>query len=101
MLKGCHAGSGASRLQPDESASPGVPAAALGSEVRPKSLLAKKARFRLKKSGKVVFGPTIGSNMVEAQEIVVPLVNTLDNDADFFTKPLAPKRFKSTLGDGS
>jgi hypothetical protein len=33
-------------------------------------------------------------DMVEAQEIVVPLVNTHDNDADFFTKPLPPKRFK-------
>ena len=33
-------------------------------------------------------------DMVESQEIVVPLVNTHDNDADFFTKPLAPKRFK-------
>ena len=33
-------------------------------------------------------------DMVEAQEIVVPLVNTQENDADFFTKPLAPKRFK-------
>ena len=33
-------------------------------------------------------------DMVEALEIVVPLVNTKDNDADFFTKPLAPKRFK-------
>ena len=33
-------------------------------------------------------------DMVEAQEIIVPLVNTKDNDADFFTKPLAPKRFK-------
>jgi len=33
-------------------------------------------------------------DMVEAQEIVVPLVNTNDNDADFFTKPLAPKRYK-------
>ena len=33
-------------------------------------------------------------DMVEAQEIVVPLVNTNDNDADFFTKPLPPKRFK-------
>ena len=33
-------------------------------------------------------------DMVEAQEIVVPLVNTTNNDADFFTKPLAPKRFK-------
>ena len=32
--------------------------------------------------------------MVEQQEIVVPLVNTKENDADFFTKPLAPKRFK-------
>ena len=32
--------------------------------------------------------------MAEAQEIIVPLVNTHDNDADFFTKPLAPKRFK-------
>ena len=32
--------------------------------------------------------------MVEDQEMVVPLVNTEDNDADFFTKPLAPKRFK-------
>ena len=33
-------------------------------------------------------------DMVEAQEIIVPLVNTQDNDADFFTKPLPPKRFK-------
>ena len=33
-------------------------------------------------------------DMVESQEIVVPLVNTHDNDADFFTKPLSPKRFK-------
>lgn len=33
-------------------------------------------------------------DMVEAQEITVPLVGTADNDADFFTKPLAPKRFK-------
>jgi hypothetical protein len=33
-------------------------------------------------------------DMVEAQEIVVPLVSTEDNDADFFTKPLSPKRFK-------
>jgi hypothetical protein len=33
-------------------------------------------------------------DMVEAQEIVVPLVSTEDNDADFFTKPLPPKRFK-------
>ena len=33
-------------------------------------------------------------DMVEALEIVVPLVNTNDNDADFFTKPLPPKRFK-------
>ena len=33
-------------------------------------------------------------DMVEAQEIVVPLVPTHDNDADFFTKPLPPKRFK-------
>ena len=33
-------------------------------------------------------------DMVEAQEIVVPLVGTADNDADFFTKPLPPKRFK-------
>ena len=33
-------------------------------------------------------------DMVEAHEIVVPLVNTHDNDADFFTKPLPPKRFK-------
>jgi len=33
-------------------------------------------------------------DMVESQEIIVPLVNTNDNDADFFTKPLAPKRFK-------
>jgi len=32
--------------------------------------------------------------MVEAQEIVVPLVGTKDNDADLFTKPLPPKRFK-------
>ena len=32
--------------------------------------------------------------MVEAQEIIVPLVNTQENDADFFTKPLPPKRFK-------
>ena len=29
-------------------------------------------------------------DMVESQEIVVPLVNTSDNDADFFTKPLPP-----------
>ena len=34
-------------------------------------------------------------DMVEALEIVVPLVNTKDNDADFFTKPLMPKRFKA------
>ena len=33
-------------------------------------------------------------DMVEAQEIVVPLVSTENNDADFFTKPLPPKRFK-------
>ena len=33
-------------------------------------------------------------DMVEAQEIIVPLVGTQENDADFFTKPLAPKRFK-------
>ena len=34
-------------------------------------------------------------DMVEAQEIIVPLVNTQDNDADFFTtKPLPHKRFK-------
>ena len=33
-------------------------------------------------------------DMVEDQEIVVPLVNTVDNDADFFTKTLPPKRFK-------
>ena len=33
-------------------------------------------------------------DMVESQEIVVPLVNTQENDADFFTKPLAPKRYK-------
>ena len=33
-------------------------------------------------------------DMVESQEIIVPLVNTHDNDADFFTKPLSPKRFK-------
>ena len=33
-------------------------------------------------------------DMVEAQEIVVPWVSTEDNDADFFTKPLPPKRFK-------
>ena len=33
-------------------------------------------------------------DMVEAQEIIVPLVGTAENDADFFTKPLAPKRFK-------
>ena len=33
-------------------------------------------------------------DMVESQEIIVPLVNTNDNDADFFTKPLALKRFK-------
>ena len=32
--------------------------------------------------------------MVEAQEIVVPWISTDDNDADFFTKPLPPKRFK-------
>ena len=35
-----------------------------------------------------------GWDMVESQEIIVPLVNTHDNDADFFTKPLSPKRFK-------
>ena len=33
-------------------------------------------------------------DMVESHEIIVPLVNTHDNDADFFTKPLPPKRFK-------
>ena len=33
-------------------------------------------------------------DMVESHEIVVPLVNTRDNDADLFTKPLPPKRFK-------
>ena len=33
-------------------------------------------------------------DMVESQEIIVPLVNTKENDADFFTKPLAPKQFK-------
>ena len=33
-------------------------------------------------------------DMVEAQEIVVPWISTDDNDADFFTKPLPPKRFK-------
>ena len=33
-------------------------------------------------------------DMVEALEIVVPLISTQDNDADFFTKPLPPKRFK-------
>ena len=33
-------------------------------------------------------------DMVESQEIIVPLVNTQDNDADIFTKPLPPKRFK-------
>ena len=33
-------------------------------------------------------------DMVESHEIVVPLVNTQDNDADLFTKPLPPKRFK-------
>ena len=33
-------------------------------------------------------------DMVESQEIIVPLVNTQDSDADFFTKPLPPKRFK-------
>ena len=33
-------------------------------------------------------------DMVEALEIVVPLIGTQDNDADFFTKPLPPKRFK-------
>ena len=38
--------------------------------------------------------PQAGSDMVEAQEIIVPLVNTQNNDADFFTKPLPPKRFK-------
>ena len=32
--------------------------------------------------------------MSSLEEIVVPLVGTKDNDADFFTKPLAPKRFK-------
>ena len=30
----------------------------------------------------------------EAQEIVVPCISTEDNDADFFKKPLPPKRFK-------
>ena len=33
-------------------------------------------------------------DMVESQELIVPLVNTQDNDADIFTKPLPPKRFK-------
>ena len=33
-------------------------------------------------------------DMVEQQEIVVPLVNTKENDADFFTKPMSPKQFK-------
>ena len=33
-------------------------------------------------------------DMVESHEIIVPLVNTHDNDADFFTKPLPAKRFK-------
>ena len=33
-------------------------------------------------------------DMVESQEIIVPIVNPQDNDADFFTKPLPPKRFK-------
>ena len=33
-------------------------------------------------------------DMVESQEIIVPLVNTKENDADFFTKPMSPKRFK-------
>jgi len=33
-------------------------------------------------------------DMVEAQEIVVPLVSTENDDADFFTKPLPPKRYK-------
>ena len=31
--------------------------------------------------------------MVENGEIRVPFVGTLDNLADFFTKPLAPKQF--------
>jgi len=31
--------------------------------------------------------------LVEAQRIVVPYVNTVDNLADFFTKPLPTKRF--------
>ena len=33
-------------------------------------------------------------DMVEAHELVVPLIKTDDNPADFFTKPLAPKQFK-------
>ena len=33
-------------------------------------------------------------DMVEAQEIVVLWISTEDNDADFFKKPLPPKRFK-------
>ena len=32
-------------------------------------------------------------DMVEAYEIVVPLVKTDDNPADFFTKPMAPDKF--------
>ena len=32
-------------------------------------------------------------DMVEAFELVVPLVKTADNDADFFTKPMKPADF--------
>jgi hypothetical protein len=32
-------------------------------------------------------------DLVEAHRLTVPYVNTLDNMADFFTKPLAPKSF--------
>ena len=32
-------------------------------------------------------------DMVEAMQITVPLVSTVDNQADFFTKPLPPPAF--------
>ena len=31
--------------------------------------------------------------LVEEQQMVVPFVSTVDNMADFFTKPLEPKLF--------
>ena len=31
--------------------------------------------------------------MVEAEEIIVPLVRTDDNAADFLTKPMTPEKF--------